>query len=251
MFPYTFFFLFKIVERDCLDLLHSGYVHDGPYEIYPNGQDPFQVFCDQTTNGGGFAVFQNRFDGSVDFYKTWAEYKQGFGGFSGEFWLGNDKLHTLASHSQELLVELGDFENNNTHASYSSFLVASEKEKYAMHVGQFSGTAGDSFHVPHNGMYFSTHDNDSDNNPTVNCATESNGAWWYNDCHNSNLNGRYDMAESTATGQGINWQSWKGYNYSLKSTSLKIRPQKGEHLLPTLCRLLNGLNPGISVILLA
>lgn len=35
-----------------------------------------------------FQVFQHRFDGSVDFFKTYVEYENGFGDVAGEFWMG-------------------------------------------------------------------------------------------------------------------------------------------------------------------
>ena len=49
----------------------------GIYKV--NGFSLSQVYCDQKTSGGGWTVFQKRQDGSVDFYRGWTDYKNGFG----------------------------------------------------------------------------------------------------------------------------------------------------------------------------
>lgn len=75
----------------------------------------------------------------------------------------------------------------------------------------------------HNGFKFSTFDKDQDTHAT-NCAKSYLGGWWYKDCHSVNPNGLYAWGTSTF-GVGINWESWKGYEYSLKAITMKIKPR--------------------------
>ena len=72
-------------------------------------------------------------------------------------------------------------------------------------------------------MFFSTRDVDNDTWKT-NCAVSFKGAWWYSNCHGSNLNGHYYLGSHTSYADGVNWQAWKGYKYSLRKTEMKIRP---------------------------
>ena len=78
---------------------------------------------------------------------------------------------------------------------------------------------GDSM-VYHLGQKFSTRDHDNDNS-RVSCAAYYSGAWWFNNCKHCNLNGLYRHDPSA---DGVNWGYWKGYDYSLKFTEMKIRP---------------------------
>ncbi|XP_070934683.1 ficolin-1 isoform X2 [Macaca nemestrina] len=130
--------------RTCKDLLDRGHFLSGWYPIYLTNCRLLAVLCDMDTDGGGWTVFQRRMDGSVDFYRDWAAYKQGFGSRLGEFWLGNDNIHALtAQGSSELRVDLVDFEGNRQFAKYRSFKVASEAEKYKLVLGAFvEGSAG-------------------------------------------------------------------------------------------------------------
>lgn len=205
-------------------MLHKGNTEDGVYGINPDGNDVIYVFCDQQTNGGGWIVLQRRLDGSVDFYRDWNSYKRGFGDLTSEFWLGNDNIHKITSKDSQLLIELMDFDNLTAHALYDYFHVATETEKYAVQLAGFSGTAGDSM-LYHNGMMFSTKDQDNDFHGGQFCAQTYTGAWWYKGCHTSHLNGLYG---DNSHGKGINWKTWRGYEYSLKESVMKVKPLRGK-----------------------
>eukprot|EP00058_Branchiostoma_floridae_P020034 XP_002605524.1 hypothetical protein BRAFLDRAFT_104091 [Branchiostoma floridae] len=187
--------------QDCQDILDNDETTpSGVYMVYPRDNlGGFLVFCDMDTDGGGWTLFQRRQDGTVDFFRGWADYKTGFpSNLNGEFWLGNDNLYRLAVQKVYQL------------------------RNYKLHIGTYSGTSGNSL-TGHDGKPFSTKDRDNDED-SVNCAQSYKGAWWYVDCHSSNLNGLYHLGPHESNADGVNWNRWKGYNYSLKRTEMKIRP---------------------------
>ena len=178
------------------------------------------------TNGGGWTVLQRRVDGSVDFYRYWNDYKNGFGNLNFEFWLGLSKIHRLIKARQftELLINLTDFEGNIVHARYSYFNIGDSSTNYTLTVSGYSGTAKDAM-TNSNNMKFTTRDDDNDVQYGSNCATSTEGAWWYNECSictDANLNGVYH--DSAVTGSNtVSWYPWKNKE-SLRLVEIKIRP---------------------------
>ncbi|CAH3044830.1 unnamed protein product, partial [Porites lobata] len=213
--------IFK-VYKNCADLYKAGKQKSGVYSIDPDNNGAFDVYCDQKTDGGGWTVFQKRLDGSVDFYRGWEDYKRGFGNLNGEFWLGLDKIHRLTKERNRLHVDLEETTGKTAYAEYDFFGVASERSKYKLSLGTYSGTAGDSLSV-HRGMAFSTKDRDNDLSSSS-CAIRSKGAWWYQSCLGSNLNGLYHHGKHSTSWEGVNWNKWKGGTYSAKRAEMKIKP---------------------------
>ncbi|XP_062587842.1 fibrinogen C domain-containing protein 1-like [Saccostrea cucullata] len=204
--------------KDCQDLYLKGYKKSKVYTIFPKNGLSFQVYCDQERDGGGWTVIQRRQDGSENFYRTWNDYEQGFGNLSYEFWLGNDRIHIMTGTGKyKLLINMEDFSGNTRYASYKTFKVGDKKSGYVLNVSGYRGTAGDSL-TYHNNMKFATKDRDHNS-----CAKNFKGSWWYNDCHQSNLNGLYLKGKQKSDADGVNWKHWKGYFYSLKFTEMKIR----------------------------
>ena len=126
-------------KKNCAELYKSGEKLSGVYTIDPDGSGAFDVFCDQKKAGGGWTVFQKRLDGSVDFYRGWSDYKRGFGNLNGEFWLGLDKIHRLTKPRNKLRVDLEDTTGNTVYAEYDMFAVTSERTKYQLSLGTYSG----------------------------------------------------------------------------------------------------------------
>ncbi|XP_048414897.1 tenascin isoform X17 [Stegostoma tigrinum] len=207
--------------KDCSQTLLNGEASSGLYTIFLHGNrsQPLEVYCDMTTDGGGWMVFQRRQNGRVDFFRNWKNYTNGFGDPSDEFWLGLENLHKITSQGlYQLRVDLRD-KGDSAYAVYDRFLISDAKSRYKLHFGQYNGTAGDSLFY-HQGRPFSTKDRDNDVAVT-NCALSYKGAWWYKNCHKVNLNGRYGVQSHS---QGVNWFHWKGHEYSIEFVEMKLRP---------------------------
>ena len=89
---------------------------------------------------GGWTVIQRRFDGSVDFFLGWSQYKTGFGDLIGEFWLGLDKIYRSTQSGLTVLrIDLMDFNDAQAYAQYNTFEISGESTRYTLNVGGFSG----------------------------------------------------------------------------------------------------------------
>jgi ficolin len=226
------------VGTSCSDVqAHQGATQSGIYLIQPPNlyQGPWKIYCDLETDGGYWTVFQTRDDVEPheNFMRNWDDYKVGFGAFDREFWLGNSLLWALTNidnYTQyELAIDMEDWSGNKRFARYSSFKMGPETDKFRLYYqNMYFGNAGDSLYS-HNGLPFSTFDVDNDNRDgdfaERSCARLYKGGWWYGNCHDSNLNGWYLGGPHRSFADGVNWYTWTGYNYSLRRTSMRFRPQ--------------------------
>lgn len=214
------------------------------FKIKPGGsQDVVEVYCDHDTLLGGWVLVQQRMDGSVNFNRTWKDYRNGFGSVDqqgrGELWLGNKYLHLLTQAESLLRVELEDWQGREFYADYS-FRIGPEAEGYPLNVSEYHGDAGDALikgqpdlgaFLSHANMKFSTYDRDSDK-WEENCAEMYGGGWWYNNCQSANLNGIYFKGGQYDPGSnvpyeienGVVWLPLKPADYSLKTVRMKVRP---------------------------
>ncbi|XP_029908844.1 fibrinogen-like protein 1 [Myripristis murdjan] len=248
-------------HRDCSEVFADGNVASGLYVIRPDGSPTaLSVYCDMN-NGGGWTVFQRRRDGKESFDRAWVEYKHGFGDLhspDGEFWLGNDAIHRITSQGNyDLRVDMEDFEGKQRYAEYKNFKVDDEKDQYRLHLGEYSGNAGDALAEAHgplkgqrwtgpgsrsDGVKFSTYDHPNDNsgNGAPRCIRHDKSGWWFSRCESGNPNGHYYKGPYQAmTEDGVVWYTWHGWWYSIKSVVMMVRAADLEHPPPVI-----GLLPG-------
>ncbi|KAF4091169.1 hypothetical protein AMELA_G00034060 [Ameiurus melas] len=226
-------------SQDCSDFIMR--YPSGIYNVTPTGSGnrTFPVFCDMKSSGGGWTLIQHRFDGSISFSRTWNEYKRGFGNLTGEFWLGNDKIHWLTTTKAMILrIELEDLDGIKEYAQYDHFRVANESQYYRLTIEGYSGTAGDAMQYSkkfnHNQKNFTTPDRDNDKYTSGNCGDYYSSGWWFDACMAANLNGKYYETRYRGVRNGIFWGTWHNIStesylthdrQSFKTVRMMIRPR--------------------------
>ena len=214
--------------QSCTDAYKKGNYFSGVYPINPlRCGYVFPVYC-QMSADEQWIVFQRRQDGSENFNRSWVDYVNGFGDLEGEHWLGLEKIYCLAKGGAKLRIDLEDFENETRYAVYSNFSLSDASDYYRLHVSGYSGDAGDHPYglSYHNGRQFSTYDADHDGRTGSNCVTtRTSGGGWFGNCAYVNLNGLYlrgDYRGRSVQESGVFWETFRGDNYSLKFTEMKL-----------------------------
>ncbi|GBM92522.1 Techylectin-5A [Araneus ventricosus] len=212
---------------DCAEVLENGDSRSGEYTIWPRHRiDGMQlrVYCDMETDGGGWTVIQRRgnFSKKVDFYRTWSDYKHGFGNISEEFWIGNDIIFALTNQGNYTArFDMENVDEEYRFATYSSFRIEDENAGYALHFGNYNGTAGDGIETMNN-MQFSTRDKQYEES-NKECPFRKFGGWWYRKCGWSNPNG-LNIPGGKQDEKYMNWYPFTNYD-SLLSIKIMIRSE--------------------------
>ncbi|KRF85192.1 angiopoietin-related protein 7 isoform X2 [Drosophila virilis] len=209
----------KPVHGECTEFADTPGIH----KITPDQEDPFDVLCDSATAGPGWTVIQQRINGKEDFYRNWATYREGFGSFDGDFFLGLEKIHRLTrAQPHELFIHMEGFDGQIKNRKYDQFAISGEEDQYrliTLHSSERS-TEYDNLEN-HKDKKFSTFDRDNfDGHAHCLYQNKRGGGWWYGGCSFSDLNGKY-YDHKVHKSDSMHW----AFGGSLKTVKMLIRPK--------------------------
>ena len=96
-------------------------------------------------------------------------------------------MHSFTQRGQwEIRVDYQKNDKTWSYLHYNQFSVGSTCEEYPLTVGGFTGVGSDKLSW-HNGMKFTTSDNDNDKHGG-NCAVKYKDGWWFNTCDTFDIN---------------------------------------------------------------
>lgn len=200
--------------KDCRKWKENGNKKDGKYLIHLPASGVKLVRCDMNTEEGGWIVMQRRFDGSVNFSRTWDEYRDGFGTLDGEFWLGNKYLHELTGNTpHKWFFKATTFDGDVGTSSYTIFQVQNEADNFKMTAHFNAGNSS-----LKDGLNFTSHDR-------LGSCSNKRGGFWQTSCESFHFypNGEYKNQASVPPKTGIYWQKFKGDSTSMKETLMLIK----------------------------
>lgn len=183
-----------------------------------DGLGPISVLCDGEKRGEIWTVFQKRFNGSVDFYRNFSDYENGFGSLDGEFWLGLKHIRRLLLQNEnknKLRVEFTEMATEVNHTkNYHSFSLGPPPGYKLLAIGFDDLGYGMSFNSGYN---FSTPDQGVPRLAVLNRA-----GWWFNyDSPYVNLNGVWGVKGKR---HSVYWSEFRrDRNAILERTQMKFR----------------------------
>ena len=192
--------------NNCCDLKYFS-APSGKFKLKKTPFSCIDVYCNMTSNGGGWIVIQRNKHGSVvSFKKKWSDYEEGFGDLDTEFWHGLQNIHVLTRIGQwEMRVDYQYKNKTWSYLHYNRFSVGSAGEEYPLTVGGFTGVGTDHFaSSSQNKPKFSASDNDNSSGKCV----KSSGWWHTNFCHKFDINHQPPVI-----------------NHHVHFTEMKIRPK--------------------------
>lgn len=112
----------------------------------------FLVLKNNEIAGPDWIVIQQRINGQVNFNMNWQAYRAGFGYFTGDFFLGLEKIYQLTKNTRhELYIHMEPFEGGfyerrlkakSFFAHYDNFRIAGEDDKYRLlRLGVYTGSS--------------------------------------------------------------------------------------------------------------
>ncbi|XP_046375931.2 fibrinogen-like protein 1 [Haliotis rufescens] len=181
---------------DCSDGFAAGFDYpNGYYSIQPTSTStPFTVRC--VMKYGGRTIMHYRMEtptATLDFNRSWAEYRDGFGLTNEDHWLGLEKIyHICKPGTFSLKIEMKFRDNSFKQQFYYNFHLSDEADGYRLYFSESRANTknrlGDCL-TPLNGSAFSTYDRDNDND-AGSCAVEYESGFWFDACADCNPNGR-------------------------------------------------------------